>query len=61
MDRDLKDAISMLRGEGYAVVIFTPDELDGAPASVVEYVMVKRGWDAISDLRPARKIRSLPE
>ena len=61
MDRDLKDAISMLRGEGYAVVIFTPDELDGAPPGIVESVMTVRGWDAISDLRPASKIRSLPE
>lgn len=55
MDRDLKDAISMLRGEGYAVVIFTPDELDGAPPGIVESVMTLLGWDAISDLRPVRK------
>jgi len=55
MDRDLKDAISMLRGEGYAVVIFTPDELDGAPPGIVESVMIVRGWDAISDLRPRKK------
>ena len=62
MDRELKDAMSILRSEGYAVVILTPDELEGAPASVVEHVMVKRAWDAISDLKPARQVRkSLPE
>ena len=55
MDRDLKDAMSILRSEGYVVVILTPDELEGAPASVVEHVMVKRAWDAISDLKPAKK------
>lgn len=55
MDRDLKAAVSILRGEGYAVVIFTPDELDGAPPGIVESVMTLLGWDAISDLRPRKK------
>lgn len=55
MDNDLEAAISILRAEGYAVVIFNPEELDGAPSDIVELIMVQRGWDAISNLRPMKR------
>lgn len=40
-------AISQLRDDGYAVAIFTPEELDGADADRIEDLMVERGWNAI--------------
>ena len=36
---------------GYAVVVFTPDELEGASQEQVEERMIERGWDAIEDLK----------
>ena len=36
---------------GYAIAIFTPDELGGAKAGRVEAQMVEAGWDAIDVLR----------
>jgi len=40
-----------LRIRGYAVVVFTPDELAGASQDTVEDLMIQRGWDAIEDLK----------
>lgn len=40
-----------LRVRGYAVVVFTPDELEGASQDQVEDLMIQRGWDAIEDLK----------
>ena len=45
------EAILTLRDAGYAVSVFTPDELEGADPSKVEYIMVERGWDAIDTLK----------
>jgi len=39
-----------LRNRGYAVVVFTPQELRGAKARHVEDRLVERGWDAIDVL-----------
>ena len=40
-----------LREEGFAVVIFDPEELNGASPKHVEAALVEYGWDAISALR----------
>jgi len=40
--------IDELRDAGYAIVIFTPEELDGADPDRVEENLVSTGWDIIS-------------
>ena len=40
--------INELRDAGYAVVIFTPEELNGADPERVEDNLVSTGWDIIS-------------
>lgn len=39
--------IEQLREDGYAVVIFTPEELSGADPERVEDCLVEAGWDII--------------
>ena len=51
MNRELKDQLSVLRDEGYAVVIFTPDELEGVGSDDVEQALVMEGWDVIERLK----------
>lgn len=41
------DAIAHLRSRGYAIVVWTPDELRGASASVIEDIGIERMSDAI--------------
>lgn len=41
------DLCNMLRGRGFAVVVFSPDELEHADASQVEDVMIERAWSLI--------------
>lgn len=40
--------INELRESGYAVVIFTPEELEGADPERVEDNLISSGWDIIS-------------
>jgi len=42
--------INSLRDRGYAVVVFTPQELRGAKTRHVEDRMVECGWDVIDIL-----------
>ena len=42
--------IQTLRDQGYAVVLFNPEELVGAPARKVEDRMCERGWETIDYL-----------
>ena len=42
--------IQSLRDQGYAVVLFNPEELAGAPADDVESRMCDAGWDIIDYL-----------
>ena len=42
--------IKSLRDQGYAVVLFNPEELVGAPARKVEDRMCERGWETIDYL-----------
>ena len=41
------EVIRKLRSEGYAIVIFTPEELEGADKGAVEDRMIESGWHAI--------------
>lgn len=43
--------IRALRNEGYAVIIWSPGELDGAKPSKVEDRCIELGWDVIEALR----------
>lgn len=44
-------ALRQLRDKGYAIAIFTPEELSGAPVDDIEDRMVSEGWDAIDMLK----------
>ena len=50
MPSDLKWLRNM-RERGFCVVVFTPDELDGADPDEVEDQLIERGWDVIELLR----------
>lgn len=43
MTPEQKAAVEQLRSEGYAAVIFTPDEIKDADASHLEDILVERG------------------
>lgn len=45
-----RSMIGSLRDRGFAVCIFTPEELGEAPADDVEGMMWWHGWDAIGCL-----------
>ena len=47
--------IEELRAKGYAVVIFNPDELDGADPEKVQDYLVGSGWTIISELKSEAK------
>ena len=42
-------SIDQLRFDGYAVVVFTPSELDGADPDKVENKLFEAGWKIIRD------------
>ena len=44
------DNIRAIRDRGFAVVIFTEEELQGAEQERVEDRLVELGWDVINDL-----------
>lgn len=45
-----QEAIDELRHAGFAVIIWTPDELGEASPRRVEDRLTELGWDVISDL-----------
>ena len=49
-DEKLELQIREIRSLGYAVTIFTPEELRGVDPRNVEEILVERGNDAIADL-----------
>lgn len=51
MKPEFMNAIAQLRQEGYAVIVWTPDELGTAPARRVEDRSVELGWDVIDALQ----------
>jgi len=42
-----EELFNELRAKGHAVVVFTPDELNGAEPEWVEAAMVKAAWETI--------------
>ena len=44
--------VDYLRAKGYAVVVFTPEELAGARRNRVEDRLCELGWEVIADLKP---------
>jgi hypothetical protein len=51
MKPEFMNAIAQLRQEGYAVIVWTPDELGTASARRVEDRSVELGWDVIDALQ----------
>ncbi|RLA51618.1 MAG: hypothetical protein DRR42_09880 [Gammaproteobacteria bacterium] len=43
--------VRQLRNEGYAVIIWAPEELSGVPLNHVEARSVELGWEIIKDLK----------
>ena len=50
MNKVQKAVIAELRLEGYAVVVFTPEELENVNSSLVEDELISRGNSIIEDL-----------
>lgn len=53
MTQEQIKTIQELKNQGYAVVLFNPDELEGAEADRVEDRLIEMGWDVIHDLKPS--------
>lgn len=47
MTQEQLTALRQLRDAGYAVCVFTPDELGNAPSDRVEDAMCEGGWERI--------------
>ena len=52
MTQEQIKTIQELKTQGYAIVLFTPEELEGAEADRVEDRLIEVGWDVIYDLKP---------
>lgn len=48
---DQIEVLRELREEGYAVVLFNPEELDTAEPERVEDRLIELGWDVINDMQ----------
>jgi len=48
-DDDLIKAAHELKSRGFAVVVFTPDELSNTDPDQIEEIMVERGWNMIQE------------
>jgi len=44
------EMLRRLRDRGFAIVVFTPDELKSAPSDKIEDGLVQAGWDMIDIL-----------
>ena len=44
--------VENLREHGFAVIVFNPDELEGADPEKVSDRLIELGWDVIYDLKP---------
>ena len=51
MTQSQTQALRELRHEGYAVCVFSPEELEGANPKYVEDLMCEHGWIAIESLK----------
>ena len=46
------DSVTWLRDNGYAVIIWTPEELREANPTKVEDRSIELGWEVIGDMQP---------
>lgn len=51
MTKQELDTLRSLRNRGYAVIVWTPDELQEADAQRVEDRSIELGWDIIATLQ----------
>jgi sugar lactone lactonase YvrE len=51
VDEQSRRMIGALRSKGFAVVVFTPEELEGAEHKRVEERLIELGRDVIQDLK----------
>ena len=51
LDPHLIDAVVELRKRGFAVALFSPEELDGCPADDLESALVANAWDQIDHIK----------
>ena len=51
MTEEQRKVIEELRHEGYAVIVWTPEELGTASVNRVQVRSIEIGWEIISDLR----------
>ena len=51
MNQSERETIASLRHQGYAVIIWTPEELDGVDPGHVEDRAIEVGWEVIDDLK----------
>ena len=49
--KHVQDVLQELADKGFAVVIFTPKELQGVNPDIVEEEMVIKGWNTIEDCK----------
>ncbi len=56
LDPQLIEAVVELRKQGFAVALFSPEELEGCPADDLEGYLVEEAWDAIERIK--RRINS---
>lgn len=52
MTQEQINVLRTIKNMGYAVVLFSPEELEGAESDRVEDSLIELGWDIISDLKP---------
>jgi hypothetical protein len=51
MNKEQREIIEQLRHEGYAVIVWSPEELEGASRRHVEDRSVELGWEVIEALK----------
>jgi len=52
---ELIDAVIALRRRGYAVALFSPEELDGCPSDLLEGRLVELAWDEMDRIKSAEE------
>lgn len=51
MAQNTQETVEELREQGYCVIVFNPDELEGANPDKVADRLIELGWDVIETLR----------
>jgi hypothetical protein len=50
MTKSQREALTQLANEGYAIILWTPEELGNAPVRKVEEMSIQAGYDIIESL-----------